>query len=84
MLICQKCGTVGQGKSVVQGSFWIEVLLWLCCLLPGIAYSVWRLTTRKKVCVSCGSPDLIATTSPIGLELMRRYHSQESGRKAPQ
>ena len=43
------------GKTVTRGSIWIEIILWLCLIVPGLIYSIWRLTTRRQVCSACGA-----------------------------
>lgn len=63
-LYCPQCGTVSNGCRHVPGSILIELLLWLCFLIPGIIYSVWRLSSAKKACPSCNAPGLIPVTSP--------------------
>lgn len=63
-MYCPNCGTVGTPKTRVKGSFFIEVILWLCFLFPGIIYSIWRLTSKDKVCPSCGAPNMIPSDSP--------------------
>lgn len=63
-MYCQNCGTVGVPKKHVKGSFWIEVVLWLFLILPGLVYSIWRLTSKELVCPSCGAPNMIPTDSP--------------------
>lgn len=71
--ICTNCGCVGEPLTRVKGSFLIEVVLWLFMILPGILYSLWRLTTKEKVCPACGSPAMILTTTPKGRDLLERY-----------
>jgi hypothetical protein len=61
---CQHCGSLGAPKTRVKGSFWIEVILWFCFLVPGVIYSVWRLTTKDKVCTACGALNMIPVDSP--------------------
>jgi hypothetical protein len=68
--ICASCHSVGKPKSVVQGSILIELVLWLCFLLPGLIYSIWRLSSKKQACPVCGSAEMIPTDSPRGQELM--------------
>lgn len=68
-LICANCGTVGSTKTVTKGSILIEIILWLCLLVPGIIYSLWRHTTRTKVCRACGAAKLIPVNSPMGKKL---------------
>ena len=63
-MYCQHCGTVGQPKTRVKGSFLIELVLWLCFIVPGLIYSIWRLTTKEKVCPKCGMPNMIPADSP--------------------
>jgi hypothetical protein len=72
-LVCTRCGTAfKQPKKFVAGSFALEVLLWLLFLLPGLLYSIWRQTTRAKVCPSCKSPDIIRLDTPEGRRLQAR------------
>jgi hypothetical protein len=52
-----------------RGSFWIEIALWLLFCAPGLIYSIWRLTTKRKVCPNCGAEDLIPPTSPRAKQL---------------
>lgn len=72
-LICATCGTQGKPKLETRGSFFIEVILWLCFLVPGIIYSIWRLTTRRPVCKTCGSNQMVPLSSPAGRELAAKY-----------
>lgn len=72
--ICGRCGQRGATRTVTRGSFLIEVVLWLAFLVPGLIYSIWRLTTRQAACATCGATDLIPESSPRGLELMAAYH----------
>lgn len=65
-MVCTTCGTQGIPKTRVKGSIGIELLLWLCFLLPGMIYSVWRLTTKQKVCVACKAATLVPIDSPVG------------------
>jgi hypothetical protein len=67
--VCKQCGTVGKPKSYTPGSILIEIVLWLCFLVPGLLYSLWRLSRRRSVCSACGSPDLVPLNSPIGRQL---------------
>lgn len=63
-MYCSNCGTVDTPRTRVKGSFFIEVILWLCFLVPGIIYSIWRLTSKEQVCPSCGAPNMIPSDSP--------------------
>jgi predicted RNA-binding Zn-ribbon protein involved in translation (DUF1610 family) len=70
-LVCTNCGFVGDTKTVTKGHHALEVVLWLCFLVPGIIYSVWRLTTRHEACPVCGNANLIPRTSPIAQKFLR-------------
>ena len=68
-LACLKCGHVGEPASRTPGSMAVEVVLWLCFLLPGLVYSLWRLSARRPVCACCGALDLVPVDSPNGRAL---------------
>jgi hypothetical protein len=53
-VVCTQCGYHGRAKSITRGSIFIEIILWLCLLIPGLIYSIWRLTTRRDGCAQCG------------------------------
>ncbi len=69
-LICSQCGHVGNSKIAIKGNGAIEIVLWLCFIIPGIIYSIWRSSSRHKVCQSCGSNILIPLDSPVGRKLL--------------
>ena len=43
-MVCTVCGSVGFPKKVTPGSFLVELGLWIFFILPGVIYSVWRLS----------------------------------------
>ena len=67
--ICTNCGYEGEPVSYTPGSFWIELALWICFVVPGLIYSIWRLSARKKVCPECKSPYMIPLDTPMGEKL---------------
>jgi hypothetical protein len=68
-LICPNCGNIGSPKTVTEGSILTELFLWICFIIPGVIYSIWRLTTRHKACRSCAAANLIPLDSPRGRKL---------------
>jgi len=40
---CMTCGVDGPPVSRTRGSMGIEILLWLCFIVPGLIYSLWHL-----------------------------------------
>ena len=66
-LICTTCGAqTDMPQSTARGSFAIEVVLWLALIIPGLLYSLWRQSTRRKVCPTCGTATLILADTPDG------------------
>lgn len=71
-IVCKTCGFHGESENDTKGSFGIEVILWLCFIIPGLIYSLWRLSTRRPVCPKCSSSEIIPIDSPLGNQLMRK------------
>lgn len=70
--VCRNCGYIGKPKKMTKGSMLMELVLWLLLLVPGIIYSVWRMTTRYEACPKCGSANMIPTDSPEGQKLITK------------
>ncbi len=70
-MICAACGSTGDPKLETPGSFLVELLLWCFLLLPGLIYSLWRISARRKVCGACGGQTLIPLNSPRGRKLQQ-------------
>lgn len=77
VMVCSRCGHHGYTLGRTKGSAGVELLLWLCFILPGLIYSVWRLSSRRPVCTSCGSDSLVAPSSPIGQRLVAGHAGAE-------
>lgn len=69
-LYCTTCGAVGKPKSHTPGSALIELILWLCFILPGLIYSMWRVANKKKICATCRAATVIPTGSPIAQQAL--------------
>lgn len=73
LLICTTCGAqTDETRSKTKGSFVIEVVLWLAFVIPGLLYSLWRQSTRQKVCPACGNATLILANTPDGRKRAER------------
>jgi hypothetical protein len=80
---CTQCGTVGQPKKITKGSFGMELLMWLLMILPGVLYSLWRITSRYKGCPNCGAAHMIPATSPVAVERLATLSaSRTAGHRA--
>lgn len=64
VVYCTTCGSEAPAQTVTRGSIGIELVLWLFFLVPGLIYSVWRLTTKHRACKVCGSTAIIPPHSP--------------------
>lgn len=81
--ICPGCGTRGTG--VTPGSLWVELALWCFFLLPGVFYSLWRLSNRNSACPACGGR-MIPVHTPRGRELAGHHErrAEQDERSAEQ
>ena len=68
--LCKSCGSVGKPAKVTPGSFIIELGLWLCFLVPGLLYSLYRSTKRYNACANCKSKDIIPKDSPVAVQML--------------
>lgn len=79
--LCKKCGTVGAPKMHKRGTVSLELLLWLCLLVPGFIYSMWRLMTRYQTCSHCGSTKVTEFEPSRSLGAHRKLGSVEKQAK---
>ncbi len=68
--LCTECLTKAVPVKVTKGSFWIEIALWCCILVPGLIYSIWRLTSKYKACPACQSSHIIPLDSPRARQIL--------------
>jgi len=72
-MICPDCGTVGQTKSITPGNMLTECALWCLFLLPGMIYSVWRLSGRYRGCPSCKGRGMIPLLTRRGQRVLQEF-----------
>ncbi len=70
-MICMDCGNIGDGEYLTRGNLLIEIILWLCFIVPGLIYSIWRLSSSEKRCAICHGK-LIRLDSPRGRQLKKQ------------
>lgn len=73
---CTTCGFEGKVNKVIPGSGWIELVLWLLLLLPGVIYSTWRIIRRTQHCPDCGSTELVFTTSRTAIAARKKLNKK--------
>lgn len=72
-MICPSCGSRGTPATQAKGSLAVEIILWLCLIIPGLIYSVWRMSSKQKVCPACRSPGMIQVNTPRGQQLAAQF-----------
>lgn len=75
-MFCTACGHEGPATMKTSGSMAIEIVLWLCFIVPGLIYSIWRLTSKKATCSACGAGNLIPPGSPVAIATKARLAQQ--------
>ena len=70
--VCTNCGFVGEPKRYTKGSLGWEILLWVLGILPGLFYSIWRLSTRYHGCPKYEYPYIVPENSPRGQEIIKK------------
>lgn len=74
-LVCTTCGYVGEPQRITKGSTLIELILWLSFLIPGLIYSIWRLSSKYDACPKCKGISMIPVDSPIGQKVIGEHKS---------
>jgi hypothetical protein len=76
-MVCTVCGSVSEPRSITKGSTFIELILWLCFIIPGLVYSVWRLSSRYEACRECESTSIVPIDTPVGRNLVATHHPEK-------
>ena len=72
MVFCRDCDFVGQPELLKPGSVGAEVALWICLIIPGLIYSIWRFSSRYQGCANCGSRRIIPADSQAAKEALAK------------
>jgi hypothetical protein len=56
---CTSCLEIAEPETLLGGSDLAEIASWLCFVVPGWLYCLWRHSLRRKICQFCGSESLI-------------------------
>lgn len=72
--ICTSCGTVAIPETKARGNLLIEIILWLMLIVPGLIYSIWRISSKYDVCPECDTEKPITLKSPRGKKLLEEFH----------
>jgi hypothetical protein len=64
---CMTCGIDAVPAEENKGNGLIEIILWICFILPGLIYSIWRRTNVVEICPSCGARPMVPFASPSAI-----------------
>lgn len=76
--VCMTCGHIGEPGRVTPGSFGVELVLWLCFLVPGLIYSIWRISARRDACTVCAGAVLLPLDAPVAQRLVAELGMQSA------
>ena len=76
--ICLNCGTLERIKRKNKGSLTLEIFLYLFFIIPGIFYSIWRLSNRYYVCTTCGSDNLQDINTPVAQNFLSKINGHNT------
>lgn len=72
-MLCVRCGSVAKPKEVTRGTFALELILWCLLILPGLAYTLYRISSKYTGCPICGEPHMIPLDTPKARAMLSYY-----------
>lgn len=73
-VVCPQCGTAARARVRHRGSTLVLVVLLFFLIVPGVVYLAYMLTGSYQTCRGCGARGVVRQDSPVGRELLARYH----------
>lgn len=70
--VCKDCEYIGEVKSGKRGNFLVSTLLWTF-VIPGIFYSIWRMTGKNR-CKNCDGSHLATLDSEYGKYALEKFY----------
>lgn len=67
--VCSSCSYKDKPIIYKRGSGTLEIVLWICGIIPGILYTAWRNYTAIMVCPNCETASMISTKTSYGQRL---------------
>jgi hypothetical protein len=68
--VCSACAFAGGPERRTPGSTGVEIVLWLFLAVPGLIYSLWRMSSATSICPACKRDALLPIGTPRGAELL--------------
>jgi rRNA maturation protein Nop10 len=64
--LCTQCGAETSAPVLAApGNGWITLALAIPFVIPAVVYTVWRYTSRRPACPTCGHKTLIPASAPL-------------------
>ena len=77
-MVCITCRDIGRSTDFTRGSLLTEIILWICFVVPGFIYSIWRVSTRAKICCpSCKTPSMVPVHTHVGKIILNKHNCCE-------
>lgn len=76
--ICTNCGYQGKPVTMTRGGIGTEIILWLLFIIPGLLYSIWRMSTKYTACPKCKKQTMIPIDSLMGKKILSELESFKS------
>ena len=77
-MVCTQCGVVCLPERITPGSVVTEIVLFICGILPGLIYCIWRLAGQYNGCPACKSKNIIPITSPMAQPFLERLQAMKA------
>jgi len=69
VMICARCGYIGQKVRFSKGSYLWEMFLWLLLFVPGAIYTTWRAFNEYQACPICQNKEMTPLNTPFGKQI---------------
>lgn len=69
--ICMECGCQREPIVAKRGLLIVEIFMWLCYIVPGVIYSLWRRVRKQLLCPNCRAPSIELTSSTRVMKMRR-------------
>lgn len=76
--ICTNCGYQGRPITITRGGLGTEIILWILFIVPGLLYSMWRMSTKYSACPKCKKQTMISIDSLMGKKILSELESFQS------
>ena len=64
---CLTCGMEAPPGLVPKGHGFIELVMWLCFIVPGLIYSIWRRSNPVQCCSVCHATNVVPQNAPAAV-----------------